>query len=172
MGDYSETVTRLGFGLLLALAVLAQATFFPALHILSIGPNLALVLILLWSATRGAPEGLIWALGAGLLLDLVSLDPLGFNALALLPAALLGGLARHRIVHSRVLQPMILVTGATVAHWLVAGFVGALLGAGYALGFSLRLGLLTAAINLATVPFLFALTLILERLGVVRAAPI
>ena len=172
MGDYSETVTRLGFGLLLALAALAQATFFPALHLLSIGPNLTLVLILLWSASRGASEGLFWAFGAGLLLDLVALDPLGFNVLALVPAALLGGLAQRRIVHSRVLQPMLLVTAATIAHWLVAGVAGSLLGGGYALGFSLRLGLLTAALNVATVPFLFALMLVLERLGVVRAAPI
>lgn len=170
MGDQSETVTRLGFALLLTAAALAQATFFPALHLLSIGPDLTLVLILLWSAERGAFEGVVWAFPVGILLDILALDPLGYNALALLPAALVGGLARRRVVHSGVLQPMLLVVAATVAHWCVSAILGALLGAGYSLVFSLRLGLLTALLNVAIVPFLYLFVLMLERLGVVRAA--
>ena len=170
MGDRSETVTRLGFAFVLTVAALAQATFFPALHVLSIGPDLTLVLILLWSAERGALEGLLWAFPAGILLDMLAMDPLGFNALALLPAALIGGLGRRRIVHSGVLQPMLLVIAATAAHWCVAAILGALLGAGYSLVFSARLGLLPALLNVAIVPFLYLIMLVLERLGVVRAA--
>ena len=79
-------MTRPVFGVLLTLAALLQTALLPRWQILAVTPGLVLVLILGWSAYRGLPETLAWVLVAGLLLDILGLDTLGANALALLPA--------------------------------------------------------------------------------------
>src|SRR4051794_29706310 len=51
------------FGGLLLLTALVQASFLPALGWLKVTPDFALVFLLIWSATHGAREGLLWAFG-------------------------------------------------------------------------------------------------------------
>lgn len=149
---------------------LAQAALVPAINVLSIGPNIVLVLILIWSADRGMAEGVIWTLPVGVLLDLLALDPLGSNTLALLPVAIIGGLARRRLFHSGVIIPMLLVVVATVVHQLVGAIVASATGSSYSLGVTIRLALLSALLNLAVVPILYVGVSILDRMGVVRAS--
>lgn len=163
-------MTRLFFGLALLILALAQTTIMPVINVLEIGPNLVLVLLLLWSARRGAAEGLLWAFPIGIFLDLLALDPLGSNSVSLLPVALIGGLAQRRPLHSGVIIPMVAVLLATLAHQFVVMMLDAVSGARYGLLISLRLGLLTAMLNMAVVPILYLGMLILERVGVVRAA--
>ncbi|MBX6341508.1 MAG: rod shape-determining protein MreD [Thermomicrobiaceae bacterium] len=163
-------MTRLFFALILIFTAIAQATVLQALNVLGIAPNLVLVFLLVWSGLRGATEGLLWAFPLGLLLDLLTLDPLGSNGLALIPVALIGGLARRRVLHSGVIVPMLLVVAGTLAHQVAASLVGAAVGGGYSLGASARLGLLTALLNVVVVPPLYVVLLLLERLGVGRAA--
>lgn len=163
-------MTRLFFALVLVAITIAQATFLPAINVLGIAPNLALVLILVWSALWGIPEGLLWAFPLGILLDLLSLDPIGTNGLALVPVAIIGGLARQRFFHSGLIVPMVLVVAATLGHQLVSSIVGAAVGYGFSLGAILRLGIMTALLNMMVVPILYFVVLILERAGVGRAA--
>jgi hypothetical protein len=80
-----------------------QATVFPSSDLIGIFPDVTLVIILVWSAVRGVREGLLWAFLVGILLDTLALDPLGGNALALLPVVLLGALS-HRGVRRRYLS--------------------------------------------------------------------
>ncbi len=163
-------MTRLVFALVIATMALAQAALIPAMNLLSIGPNIVLVLILIWSAERGMAEGVIWTLPVGILLDLLALDPLGSNTLALLPVAVIGGLAQRRLFHSGVIIPMVLVVAATIVHQIVGVVVSAATGSGYSLGATMRLSFLTALLNVAMVPVLYIGVAILDRLGVVRAS--
>lgn len=163
-------MTRLIFALVIATLAFAQAALIPAVNLLSIGPNFVLVLILVWSAERGIAEGVIWAFPVGILLDLLALDPLGANALALIPVAVIGGLARRRVFHSGVIIPMLLVLGATIAHQGVASLVEIATGSSLSFMGTARLAILTALLNVTVVPFLYIGAAALDRLGVTRAS--
>ena len=80
-------MTRLFFALVLIIIVLAQASTIPAILGGGIQPNLLLVCLLVWAGFRGPEEGLIWAFGAGLFMDLVSLNPAGITCIALIATA-------------------------------------------------------------------------------------
>ncbi|MDI3339199.1 MAG: rod shape-determining protein MreD [Sphaerobacter sp.] len=163
-------MTRLFFALVLTSMAYAQTTVFPAINVLGIGPNLILVLVLVWSGLRGAPEGLLWVFPLGLLLDLLTLNPLGSSGLALVPVALIGGLARRRLFHSGLIIPLVAVVAATLAHQLVSLVVALLAGTSYPLLVSVRLALLTALLNVVVVPPLYLVVVLLDRMGVGRAA--
>ncbi len=158
-------MTRSMFGLLLVVAALLQTALLPRWSLLAVAPGLILVLIFGWSSYRGVPEALAWVLGAGLLLDILGLDRLGVNALALLPVALLGGLSRGRFFHSALVFPMVV---AMVATFIYVGSLLALRGllgegsdAAQALG---RVTLLQALLNALLVPPVFGVIGWLQRL--------
>ena len=112
-------MARLFFAVLVVASALFQATLLPAVNPLQVQPNLVLVLLLVWTAQHGIGEGVIWAAGIGVLLDLLAMDTLGTNGLALLAVVLLGGAARRRFFHSGPMFPMVLT--------LLAAFVSPLL---------------------------------------------
>lgn len=109
---------RIVFAVLLIVMALVQTTVLPVGRILGITPDLVLVSLLLWSATREPGEGLAWAFGIGIFLDLLTLSPLGSTALSLLPVALIGWLSRGRFFQSGLLFPLLMTLAATVAHSL------------------------------------------------------
>jgi len=119
MGD-APTMPRIVFAILLILMALIQNTVLPMGRILGITPDLVLVTLLLWSATREPGEGLAWAFGIGIFLDLLTLAPLGSTALSLLPVALIGWLSRGRFFQSGLLFPLLMTLAATVAHSLAS----------------------------------------------------
>jgi len=110
---------RLLFGLLLATMVFAQSTIVPQLNPLEVSPNFVVVLLFLWSGLHGTREGLIWAFFIGLLLDVVTVSPLGTNGLALGAVALLAGPAQNRMFRSSVFFSVVLVIFASIAYSLV-----------------------------------------------------
>ena len=150
-------IARPLFALLLVTAALAQATILPALGPIAVLPNLVLVLLLLWSALRGIAEGLVWIFGIGALLDLLALDPIGTNALALLPVALLAGPARRRFFHSGMILPLLLAMLATVAHAVLLTFLRGMADASVAIPAAAiaRLTFLQALLNALLVPPLY-----------------
>ena len=164
-------MTRLFFALTLLIVAIAQATILPAFNVFGIGPNLCLVLLLVWSGLRGVPEGLIWAFPLGLLLDFLTLAPLGSHGLALVPVAMIGALARQRVFHSGILVLMLLVISATLAHQVAALLLAAAGRHGYGLAAAIRLGFLTTLLNVVAVPPVYIVIWVLDRLGVSRATP-
>ncbi len=158
-------MTRPVFGLLLIVAALLQTALLPRWQLLAVTPGLVVVLLLGWSAYRGVPEALVWVFVAGFLLDVLGLDRLGANALALLPVALLGGLARGRFFHSALVFPMVL---AVIATFIYVGTLLALRGllgeggdASQALG---RVTVLQALLNALLVPPVFGFLGWLQRM--------
>ncbi|CAN5684403.1 hypothetical protein BH23CHL5_BH23CHL5_08250 [soil metagenome] len=96
-----------------------QAILFPSVGLGGVLPDATMVIVLIWSAVRGVQEGLVWAFAIGILLDVMALDPLGTNALALLPAVLLGGVAGQRFFHSGLIIPIVATLVATFLHALL-----------------------------------------------------
>jgi rod shape-determining protein MreD len=163
-------VTRPLFAVFLIIAALLQSALLPRWQLLVVTPGLVVVLLLAWSAYRGIPEALAWVLVAGFVLDVLALDRLGANALALLPIALLGGLSRGRFFHSALVFPMVL---AMVATFLYVGTLLALrglLGEGGDVSQMLgRVTVLQALLNALLVPPVYGFVGWLQRMEPERA---
>jgi rod shape-determining protein MreD len=157
---------RLLFAALLVIIAIAQSTVFTFASWLGIAPNLVLVLVLLLSTRFGIRESIVWAFGAGLMLDLLALDQLGSNGLALLPVAVIGALAQRPMLQSGLLLTMLMVLIATLAHFSVVSLIDTLSSGGYPFLVSIRLGLVTSFLNTLVVPPLYGLVIVLDRVGV------
>jgi rod shape-determining protein MreD len=158
-------MTRPVFGLLLFAAALLQTALLPRWQVIAVVPGLVVVLLFAWGAYRGLPEALIWAFAAGLLLDILGLDRLGTNALALLPVALLGGLSRGRFFQSGLIFPMLLAIVATFAYVAVLLGLRGLVGEGGSMDQAIgRITVLQALLNALLVPIVFGLVGWLQRL--------
>lgn len=157
-------MSRAIFGLLLIGAALLQATLLRSLGPVAVTPNLVLVMVLVRTVKRGVPEGLLWALVGGLALDVLALDPLGTNGLALVPVVLCGGIARRRVFQSGVLFGMLLAIGASLAHALVLNGVRVLGGESLVpMAALLRLTFLQALLNAVLVPIVWPLVGLIGR---------
>ncbi|CAN5701632.1 hypothetical protein BH23CHL2_BH23CHL2_29960 [soil metagenome] len=154
---------RVLFALLLFAAALLQASFLQAMDSVAIIPNIALVLLLVWSASHSIEEGLIWAFALGLWFDMLTLDPLGIHAIPLMLVALAGGAVRGRLFRSGAILPIVAVIAVTIG----AGFVGVALDflRGERILFlgQMRIVLVMAFLNALFVPLIYVVILIIER---------
>jgi rod shape-determining protein MreD len=152
------------FGLLLTIVAFLQAAVLPVVLPIEVAPNPVLILIFLWSLRRSVGEAVAWAFGVGILLDLLALDPLGLNGLALLPAVLLGPLARRRFFQSGLIVPIVLVGVATVVGGLLlVGLRGLAVGPALPVAAALRVVVPQALLNALLVPPLYLIVGWLDR---------
>ncbi len=142
---------------------LLQATVFPSSELVSIFPDVTLVIILVWSAVRGVREGLLWAFLAGILLDTLALDPLGGNALALLPVVLLGALSGRAFFQSNLIVPIVACVAATFLHAFVLLLVRSAGGESIAITPLLRIIMLQTVLNVMIVPPIYLLGSLAQR---------
>lgn len=112
-------MARLFFGFALFSMVFAQATIIPAVNPLTVSPDFVLLLLFVVTLLTGMREGLSWLFVAGILTDVLAMDPLGANGIALLPAVLLVEPARLPVFRSNLLIPFVIVLAATVLHGLI-----------------------------------------------------
>jgi|SRR5215211_1880834 len=163
-------MARIIFAIGLICAALIQATILPALHIIEVLPDITLVMLLVWSALHGVPEGLICAFALGLFMDILALDTLGTNGLALLGVALLGGLARKRFFHNTLIVPLVLAVAATMVHAVVLLLLRSGEGGGLPISSVFRLIFLQALLNLLFVPPFYIVASRMERRMVIGRA--
>jgi rod shape-determining protein MreD len=123
-------IGRLFFAAILIVIAFVQATMMPALWPLEVQPNVVLILLIVWTAINGIPAGVVLAAIVGVVLDVLSLDPIGMNGLALLSAVLIAGLARQRVLRSTLVLPLVLTVIAAIVQPFVLAVLGGLLGAG------------------------------------------
>jgi rod shape-determining protein MreD len=154
---------RLLFAILIVAALFFQATIWQEVGPLAVLPDLVMVLLLVWSAMRGVPEGLFWAFGLGLLIDVIALDPFGANALALIFVAVLGGLARRRLFHSNLVVPIVVAVFATFVHAFVLLILRGSDGGGLGLSSIMHVVLLQALLNAIIVPPLYLIAGLMDR---------
>lgn len=112
-------MARLLFGFVLFTMVFAQATIIPALNPLTVSPNFVLLLLYVVTSYRGVREGIAWLLVAGIITDVLAMDPFGANGLALLPAVLLVIPTQGRVFRSNILIPIALIVLVTFLHAFV-----------------------------------------------------
>ena len=152
------------FGLLLLIAAFSQAAVLPLVLPIEVAPSLVLVLIFLWSLRRGAGEAVVWAFGVGILLDLLALDPLGLNGLAMLPAVLLGPVARRRFFQSGLVVPILVVGVATLTSGLaLIALRGAVVGPVVPIAAAFRVIIPQALLNALLIPPLYLIVSWLDR---------
>lgn len=162
-------MARVVFALFIATVAIFQSAFFPAVGLLEITPDFVLVFLLIWSSIHGVFEGLLWVFGVGLWVDLLTLDPLGTHALALLPVAVIGGLISTRLFRSGAVLPILAVVAATCAYHFVQYTMDAAGGELLGVPAFTRLTLLAALLNALLVPISYGAMLIFERVMPSRA---
>lgn len=156
-------VPRAIFAATLLFLALLQTTVLPMARFLGIMPDLLLVLLLLWAATREPTEGLVWTFGIGLFLDLLTMSPFGSAALILLPVTIVGWFSRSRFFQSGLLFPMLMAIVATFAHGLAQTILAPLLGGHRNLVALVQLSTLGALLNSLMVPPLYLYVQLLNR---------
>lgn len=149
---------------LLVTIALAQTTLSPRLAILGVQPNLMLLAVLSWTLLRGGKEGMLWAFGGGMLLDMLSGTPFGALTLSLLLVSFMSGLGEGTIFRTTLSLPLVASFVGSLVHDLA--FLAILQLMGWAVDWPTslwRLMLPAAGLNTAIMPLLYALLRWLDR---------
>lgn len=144
--------------MLLVVTALAQTTLSPCLAILGVQPNLMLLVILCWSLLRGAKEGMLWAFGGGVFLDVLCAAPFGTSTLSLLLVSFLSSLGQVTIFRSSLSPPLVVSFFGSLLHDLLFLTILQLMGWAVDWPTSLwRLMLPAAVLNTALMPLVYVL---------------
>jgi rod shape-determining protein MreD len=100
----------------------------PSLTWSGVMPDLMLLVVVSWSLLRGSREGLLWALGGGLLLDLMSGGPFGVAVVSLVLSSVIIGMGEFNVVRGSLWLPLVASVLATaiydVAYWAILQVTG------------------------------------------------
>jgi rod shape-determining protein MreD len=143
--------------LLLAAAVLLQSTLLRWVALKGVKPDLALIVLVFVAIRRGSMAGQVSGFLAGLVEDVVSLAPLGFNALLRTLLGYFYGLTAGSIFVDPVMMPVLLVLLATILKGLASSLLVTVFRVP-APGFQIFAGPLWIEVgyNALLAPFLFA----------------
>lgn len=104
----------------MAAAVSLQSTVIPVLSIGGVRPDLVLVVVVSAALTAGRETGLICGVFGGLLQDLLSVGPFGYNTLSKMLLGFLVGLYERKVNQGSLLLPLLAVAAATVGAAVLA----------------------------------------------------
>ncbi len=106
--------------IVMAVAVSLQSTVIPVLSIGGVRPDLVLVVVVSAALTVGRETGLICGVFGGLLQDLLSVGPFGYNTLSKMLLGFLVGLYERKVNQGSLLLPLLAVAAATVGAAVLA----------------------------------------------------
>ena len=106
--------------LLLGSAVFLQSTVLRWVALKGVKPDLALIVLVFVAIRRGSMAAQVSGFLAGLLEDVLSLAPLGFNALLRTVLGFFYGLTAGSIFVDQVLMPVLLILVATILKGLAS----------------------------------------------------
>lgn len=143
--------------LLLGAAVLLQSTLLHWVALNGVKPDLALIVLVFAAVRRGSMTAQVSGFLAGLLEDVLSLAPLGFNALLRTMLGFFYGLTAGSIFVDPILMPVLLVLVATILKGLASSLLVVVFRIP-APGFQIFAGPLWIEVgyNAVLAPFLFA----------------
>jgi rod shape-determining protein MreD len=161
-----ELRTILVSTLLLGVAVLLQSTVLRWVALKGVKPDLALILLVFVAVRRGSMSAQVSGFLAGMLEDILSLSPVGFNALLRTVLGFFYGLAAGSIFVDPVLMPVLLVLVATILKGLASSLLVVVFRVP-APGFQIFAGPLWIEVgyNAVLAPFLFAALRLLRALA-------
>ncbi len=114
--------------ILLILCSLVQSTWFGAIAILGVVPDLALVVLVWVSYQNGLVEGPTAGFLSGFAEDFISASPLGFHALIKTAVASLAGILHGSFYIDRFFLPIVLGMGATLIKAILTALLSLLFG--------------------------------------------
>ena len=143
--------------LLLAALVVAQCTLVPAAALGATKPFLPLLAVVAWGLLRGPVAAAWWAIGIGLMLDVVSPSPHLFYTVPMLLVVGATALSRGRLFQSNILMPWLVAALATLVFWLAQRALLPLMGAAVSWqpGTAVRELLPETAVNLLWFPVIY-----------------
>lgn len=149
-------------------AAILQTTVMPRFALWGVRPDLMLLVVVSWSLLRGTKEGLLWALGGGLLLDLLSGGPFGAATLSLALSSVVASLSEVTVSRGTVWLPVAASLAATVLYDLTYMLVLQLAGRPVLWGLGLtRVVVPSLTLNgLATYPTYWTLRWLNRRVGI------
>ncbi len=156
--------------LLAAAAAIVRTNWLQSVAVAGTTPDLALIIIVYVANKNGPMIGQVTGFASGIVQDLLSTAPLGFNALHKLIIGFISGRTHGTMYIDPVLMPALLVLGAT----LLKGLVGLMLGAVFGLAPAVQSVLSTAfavetAYNALLAPPAFGLLSLIRRLEANRS---
>ena len=104
---------------MMAILVVLQSTVLSKLPIFGVVPQLWLLATIAWALQNGLRQGFVWALIAGIFVDLFSASPLGVTTLALMASVAVVVFIQRHLPENRLLLPAVLGAVATLVFWLV-----------------------------------------------------
>lgn len=138
---------RYALGALMALATALLAySVLPSVRPLGVQPDLALLLAVCWAVAWSPGEGLLLAIVAGTLSDLLGTRPVGLSALGALPALALAALGQATVVQASLPTALVAVGLGTLAQHILYLMVYTITGDGPSWGDALLRGALPAAL--------------------------
>ena len=105
---------------IMMIAVSLQSTLIPVLAIGGIRPDLVLVVVVVAALSLGRETGLVCGVFGGLLQDLLSVGPFGFNVVPKMLLGFLVGLYERKVNQGSLLLPLVAVAAATIGAAVVA----------------------------------------------------
>ena len=102
------------------IAVSLQSTLIPVLAIEGVRPDLVLVAVVVAALSSGRETGLVCGVFGGLLQDLLSVGPFGYNVFSKMLLGFLVGLYERKVNQGSLLLPMVAVAAATLGAAVVA----------------------------------------------------
>lgn len=106
--------------IIMAASVSLQSTVIPALSIGGVRPDLVLVVVVSAALSSGKETGVVCGVFGGLLQDLLSVGPFGYNTLTKMLLGLLIGLYERKINQGSLLLPLLAVAASTVGAAIIA----------------------------------------------------
>lgn len=105
--------------LILGVALVLQATVFDFIRILGAKPDLVMLIAVLYGFIYGSREGAFFGFLSGLLVDFFTGHNIGFNALAYMGAAYVGGMGEDKLYKENLLIAAIVSFVGTFAGQVI-----------------------------------------------------
>lgn len=113
--------------ILIFLAAVAQVSLAPRLFFGGMAPDIVLVFVIIWATRQGFEKFWPWAVFAGLMVDILSLEPIGLSAASFLIIVFgISFLSKRFFVAQRgqnFLGVFVLVTLGTLVHHFLGGLL-------------------------------------------------
>jgi len=152
----------IGGTLLISVFVVLQSTILSKIGINGVTPDFALIILVFISNSSGPIKGQGIGFLTGLIQDLISTSPLGFNSLVRTLIGFIFGKLRGKMFLDSILLPVLFVLSATLFKQLFSSVIVMVFMPDSGIQFFDRSFLIELGLNAFFSPFLFALVKLLK----------
>ncbi len=109
--------------LVIFITIILQSTILVNVAINGIKPDFVLIMVILFANYSGAIKGQVLGFSAGLVIDFLSLSPLGFNAVINTILGYLGGSTSGKIFFDPIVVPIVFIFIGTLVKAVLSFFL-------------------------------------------------